>query len=190
MTAHEKIVRLLLRSGADPWIRCEGEHGRMTPLALAVQEEKTRCENLLAAAMKEAHRPRVLYKARCLLEAGPTIDKARTEAREKRGLRTRTELAREASLAVPYLQKRVEEGQELPRPEANAGDEELVGTAKLAVGMEVEGAKGLPQELFVELLEYLVPAWDPARRGRLQGQCFVAAGSGFEDESTQGRIYL
>lgn len=66
-------------------------------------------------------------------------------------------------------------------------NDELIACIKYALGLEgggsvvVEGVEpgvGMVKEVFVELLEYLVPKWDPARKGLPLGEGYFE-----EDES-------
>jgi hypothetical protein len=217
------MVQLLLEAGGDPTIRDIIHHE--TPLDAArrfdesdcdwieeeeedeetlehhrqkvkeTMEQNRQCIALLEAATAEPERPRALFKARALLDAARPIEKARKDAREKEGRRTRAAVNSEAAAAAApaYLEERVEKGQELPRVAvavavaARAGaneKEELVATVKYALGLEggSEGSVGLPPELFVELLGFLVPPWDCARRGLpLGGEDYVV-----EDEEEEG----
>lgn len=65
-----------------------------------------------------------------------------------------------------------------------------MGAAKLAVGLEVEGAKPLPEELFVELLGFLVPPWDPTRRGlSLGGEDYAERDEEDEEDEEDEDVY-
>ena len=64
------------------------------------------------------------------------------------------------------MKGRVERGEELPDVEViqtsrNAEAKKLAAVAEYVV-MDGEGSK-LPGDLFVELMEYMVPRWDDAR---------------------------
>ena len=61
-------------------------------------------------------------------------------------------------------------------------NEELVACLKYALGLEgggsvvLEGQEptvGMLPEVFVELLELMVPKWDPARRGQPLGEGYI-----------------
>jgi hypothetical protein len=133
--------------------------------------------------MADLQRPRALFKARFLLDADRTIEKARKDARDKEGLHTRRSVNRVAAgTAGPAgLKRRVAARRATPQTEIESGDEKLVATAKYALGLEggSEGSGGLPPELFVELLEYLVQPRDSTRRGMPLG--------GEEQEVEEGR---
>ena len=100
---------------------------------------------MLEVALVEPQRPRLLLKARALLDA--------------------------VTVPPPYVKQRVAQGQQLPRMEVNGGDEQLVACVKYALGLEggsgvvLEGQEpsvGMVKEVFVELCEMLVPKWDRA----------------------------
>ncbi len=194
--ATPEFVRMLLAAGADPTIR---DHEGYTPLDFAwfeqqdaeqgtyEEEEKqaASCVALLEAALVcEPERPRLLLRARDLLDAARTIryiqsggdDGQRQQEAAAAPLRkrTRAESHRKALAAAPaYLKGRVAGAQELPRVDLvvegeEEDDEELVGCLKYALGVEGGGGvhegegprpHGMVKEVFVELCELLAPTW-------------------------------
>jgi hypothetical protein len=66
-------------------------------------------------------------------------------------------------------------GEELPEVVVEGGDEKLMAVVKFVI-------EGLPEELFVELLELLLPKWDPARKG-------LPLGEGFESDEEEEEEY-
>ena len=96
-----------------------------------------------------------------------------------------------AMAAAPvYLKQRVMEGLDLPHVELEGEDEKLAACVKYALGLEgggivlAEGQEptvGMAPEVFVELLELMVPSWDPAWMGRVLGEGYIEVG-GYEGE--------
>ncbi len=188
------FVRMLLAAGADPTIR---DHQGKTPLDWARQRQQWEAEHgdeeemepaasrvaLLEAAMAEPERPRLLLRARTLLESAHTIrhiqsggddGQRRQEAAPPLRKRTRAESHRKALAAAPaYLKGRVVEGRELQRVESvevvgGEEGEKLLGCLKYALGLEGGGGwregegsppQGMVWEVFVELCELLAPKW-------------------------------
>ena len=171
-----EIVRMLLQAGADPSIRGNGRRSRDPydiPDALM--------ETLLNRALIERERPRLLLKARALLDAPSAMEAASAKAREK-GLSLSVH-QRAVLAAVPaFLRNRVAWGEELPGVEveeswqggAGDGDDDaaVLACVKYALGLEGGGGwyegegpapeEGMVKEVFVEFCEMLVPKW--ARR--------------------------
>ena len=179
---HHHVISLLLHAGADPTIR---DNEDQTALGSAQPQGHQECVALLEAALAEPQRTCALFKARALLDTAYAVRKARVDARDKEGLRTSAAINRRPAAAAPvYLQGRVAEGQEplsvqvVEQGEQTAADEEqerLVACVKYALGLEGGGgvvlewqeepAVGMLPEVCVELLEVMVPKWDPARKG-------------------------
>ena len=83
----------------------------------------------------------------------------------------------------------MERGEELPRVEVeeDRGSEQLTACVKYALGLEgggivlAEGQEptvGMLPEVLVELVELLVPKWDPARKGRVLGEGYIEVEGG------------
>ena len=164
-----QTVKLLLHAGADPTIR---DNDGRTPLDDARLHNRASCIALLQAAVAEPQRPRLLLKARALLDAAHAVPKAANDARDKG---QPPPMQRQASVAVAptYLKRRVMEGHKLLRVQVaeSEEDEQLVACIKYALGLEgggvvlFEGQEptvGMVKEVFVELCEMLVPKWDRA----------------------------
>jgi hypothetical protein len=167
--ANTQIVRLLLRAGADPTLRAavplKFGIGR-TPLQAAriprlYVREDPECFARLEAAMAEPQRSRALFKARSLVDAAQAIPKAAKAARDK-GLSIAAQQKATLAAVPAYLKGRVAWGEEMPAVTVAGEDEKLVATLQFVL-------EGLPGELFTELLELLVPVWDPALQGKPLG---------------------
>ena len=176
------IVPILLAAGADPTL----PPGRNSPLQLASRYNRLGTAaalcRLIGAAIEEPDRARALHRARTLRDLPAKLGKARSDARGK-GRVTEAEQREAAVGAAPEcLKGRVAAGTALPEvllasAAATAGgkaalpvgvDEEARATVAFALDMDTdvgegEGARawagGLPPELFVELMGYLLPAW-------------------------------
>lgn len=159
------IVRLLLDAGANPTI----PPGEESPLSHATNNNHPAIIPLLNHAIAEPQRPRLLHKARSLVDATHTIRKAQHDSAG----RTRGEVRRKVIAAAPeYLRGRVAQGSKpLPHVQVNEEDEQkeeeerrqamLAYVLGLAYG---EKGAGLPGDVFVELLELMVPRWDTGAR--------------------------
>ena len=199
--ATPECVRMLLAAGADPTIR---SHLGKTPLDLVRQgqweaeqweaeqwesevrkkQAASRVALLEAVMVCEPECPRLLLKARALLDTARTIhhiqsggdDGQRRQEADAAPLRkrTRAESHRKALAAAPaYLKGRVVEGRELQRVESvevvgGEEGEKLLGCLKYALGLEGGGGwregegsppQGMVWEVFVELCELLAPKW-------------------------------
>ena len=181
---HTDIAQLLVQAGADPTIpNNSGE----TALDAAGHCNDQLCIPLLEAALIEPQRSRLLFKARALLEAAHATHKARTDAQTKGHP---APLQQQAAIAAApiYLKQRVAQAQELPRVaiQHNHHEEEqekLAACVKYALGLEGGGgvvlfegeepAVGMLWEVLVELVELVVPKWDPAREGRVLGEGYI-----------------
>jgi len=135
-----EVVPLLLDAGADPTI-CSRDGS--TPLDSARRHGQVHSVALLRTAIAEPQRPRLLLKARALIDAARTIhhiqsggDDGQRRQEEAAPLRkrTRAESQRKAlAAALTYLKGRVKEGEELPRVEVVEGEEDekkLLGCLK------------------------------------------------------------
>ncbi len=175
-------VQMLLAAGADPTLR--NQRGE-TPLDLARlqqhlaeqqgNEEKkewaaSRVALLEAAMVCDPERPRLLLKARALLDTAAAVPQTGDEAQRK-GLSRAAQQKAMLAATPTYLKGRVKEGEELPRVVVVEGEEEkLLGCLKCALGLEGGGGwheegegpppQGMVWEVFVELCELLVPKWD------------------------------
>lgn len=154
---HEACVQLLLKAGADPTIPA----GRRSPLSEATIQEHHVIVFLLRRAIAAPDRARCLHKARALFDADITILKARQDSRDKNESPALQQ--QKAIAAAPvYLKGRVERDEPLPRVQlSERGDERLRATAAFVLGLEEGGVEyvGLPHEMYVDLLGYLLPAW-------------------------------
>ncbi len=186
---------MLLAAGADPTLRT---HEGKTPLDLArrVQQEAeqqgeeqkkeqaaSRVALLEAAMVCEPERPRLLLRARDLLDTarttrhiqsgGDDVQQRQADAAPLRK-RTRAESHRKALAAAPaFLEGWVAGGEALPRvdlvkEEEEEDEKELLGCLKYALGLEGGGGmhegegprpQGMVKEVFVELCELLAPKW-------------------------------
>jgi hypothetical protein len=177
---HLSIVQLLLDHGADPTIPA----GPNSPLNQAPDDGHTDIAALLRRTIAEPDRARTLHKARSLLTAAAPIAKARKDAHDK-GLSPAEQQHKALAAAPEWLKGRVaEEGRALPRaeltplpPQQQEQEEEeeeqqqqqqqqhhvverLRATAGFVLGLEGgEEEQGLPDELFVELLGYMMAPW-------------------------------
>jgi ankyrin repeat protein len=156
------IVQLLLQAGADPTIPA----GQDSPLNLAISASHHAIGALLRTTIAEPDRARVLHKARTLVDTAHKIRQIRlgndndddeNEQQQPRPRRTRGETQRRAVAAAPaYLRGHVEREQVLPQVELTRqhrqGNEQLRAMAAFAL-------EGLPRELFVELLGFMLPVW-------------------------------
>ena len=107
---NNQVVSLLLHAGANPrMINLLGETALETAQARGHQE----CVALLEAALAEPQRPRVLFKARALIDSARTIDKAFAEAQRNKSPRVAFQQAVLAA-APPYLKGRVADSVTLP----------------------------------------------------------------------------
>ena len=166
-------VELLLDAGADPTIhagRCR------SPLNQAVSGGHTDVAALLRHAINEPDRAHTLHKARALPDAAIVINKARRDAHDG-GHAPAVQRQQTIAAAPVYLKGRVKRGKTLPVPELapQREDERLRATAAFVLGLEEGGVgyAGLPREVYVDLLGYLLPAWvdkGRARRRRQQQQ--------------------
>ncbi len=172
---HLDIVQLLLDAGADPTIPA----GQLSPLNSATEYGHQDVAALLRTAIAEPDRARALHKARALLDAAHEIrhvrlgndidrdDKGSEQQQQQqprpRRVRTRGETQRRAVAAAPaYLKERVEREAALPQvditPQQGRGrmggedEQRLRATAAFAL-------EGLPRELYVELLRFMLPRW-------------------------------
>ena len=175
---HLSIVQIL-DAGADPTIPA----GQWSPLNRAAHNGHHDVTALLRTAIAEPQRPRLLLKARDLLDAALAIPEARKDAADKGEPHDVQE--QDAVAAAPaYLRGRVAEGRELPAVVVvvdddshgccchSEEDEKLVACVKYALGLEGGGGvheegegpppEGMVHDVFIELCELLVPAWDRA----------------------------
>jgi hypothetical protein len=177
---HHQAVSLLLDAGADPTIHCIT--GSM-PLGEARLYQHPPCVDLLDAALVEPQRSRALFKVRALIATRRTVA-ATAAALASKGLPAVLHQGIAAMAGPPHLAERVAQAQELPRVsiQHNDSDEEELRAAsvKYALGLEGGGgvvlfkgqepAVGMLPEVLMELLELLVPKWDPAHKGRPLGE--------------------
>ncbi len=161
------IAQLLLDARADPTIPA----GECSPLNQAIAKGHHDVAALLRPAIAELDHARALHKARALLDAASAVTKASADARKKD--LSVAELQRAVLAAAPeYLKGRVARGEELPMVEMCQQQEEqqqqeepgadkgrLRATAAFALGFGGDEYKGLPKELYVELLGFILPRW-------------------------------
>jgi len=173
--ASPEAVQMLLAAGADPTIR---NYQDETPLDKAEEEweeewgeEAASCVVLLEAALAEPERPRLLLRARDLLDTAAAVPKAAKAALDD-GLSYAAQHRAALAAAPAYLKRRVAWAQELPRVEVvegeEAANEKLLGCLKYALGLEGGGGwhedegpppQGMVKDVFVELCELLAPKW-------------------------------
>lgn len=122
---------------------------------------------LLRRAVAEPDRARTLHKARSLLDASHAINKAHIDAREK-GEPLATQQQNAIAAAPTYLKDRVECDEALPKVKPSRQTQK---TKKLRKRLERERLRdtvafvsgmaphGLPEDLFAELMEYMLPKW-------------------------------
>jgi hypothetical protein len=192
---YSDIVQLLLQAGADPTIF--GIDG-LTALDVARSYNHHACIPLLEAALAEPQRSRLLFKTRALLDAAHATHKARSDAQAK-GHPAAVQQQEAMAAAPVYLKQRVAQAQALPRVSIhhhhnnNNDEEEEQRTACLKYALGVEGgggvvlegqdpAVGMLPEVLVELLEMMVPKWDPAQKGRPLGEGYIEVQGHDDDE--------
>ena len=155
---HLSIVQLLLDAGADPSI----PSGTRSPLTNAITRGRTTVALLLLRALLEPHRARTLHKARALLAAAIAVPKAQQDAHDK-GEPPVVQQQRAVAVAPRYLKGRVQEDEPLPRVDLtpHQGDERLRATVAFVLGLDEGGVEytGLSQELYEDLLGFMVPSW-------------------------------
>lgn len=155
---HQACAQLLLAAGADPTIPA----GHYSPLNRAIAEEHQDFATLLRRAFAEPARSRCLHKARMSLDTPIAITSARKGAMDHDLSVTSMQQAILATIPMP-LKERVAWGKVLPQVEltASQGDERLRATVAFVLGLE-EGRveyQGLPWDMYMDLLGYLLPAW-------------------------------
>ncbi len=165
---HLSIVQIL-DAGADPTIPA-GQ--RCSPLNRATDQGRHAVAALLRTAIAEPDHARALHKARALLDAALAVTKVSTDEGKKD--LTMTEQQRAVVAAAPeYLQGRVALGKELPMVEIRQQQQEeqqqqqeqeavkgrLRATAAFVLGFDGDKYKGLPKDLYVELLGFMLPRW-------------------------------
>jgi hypothetical protein len=163
---YQSIVQRLLDAGADPTIPA----GPNSPLTRAVSQGNYAIAALLRHAIAEPDRARALHKARALIDAPAIITKARKDAADK-GESPAMQQEKALAAAPEWSKGRMAEGRDLPRAELTPqqqqqqqqqqyNSERLRATAAFALGLERgEEGKGMPDDVFVDLLGYLLPVW-------------------------------
>ena len=151
-------MQLLLDAGADSTIPA----GTKSPLNLAIRNNHHNVAALLRRAIAEPDRARCLHKARSVLDADTAIDKVWIDSRDD-GDTPVVQKQKTTAAATSYLKRRVEQDQPLPRPELaqGQGDQQVRATVAFVLGSEEGGVEyvGLPYEMYVDLLGYLLPGW-------------------------------
>lgn len=160
---HAHIVRLLLLEGADTSSR--DFQGRIALDRARIHGHQA-CIALLEAAVAAPEYPRLLLKARALLDARVAIPKAHDDARRK-NLPVYEHIRAVLAAAPPCLRPFVANGRDVPVLLGVSGDdEELVACDKYALGLEggvgvvMEGQApqvGMLPELYRELCEMITP---------------------------------
>ena len=118
------------------------------------------------AALAEPDRVRLLHRARTINDAHHAINKAAEDA-VNAGESPEERREKIIAAAPPCLKGRVERDEELPQVEMMEVSEENAQEAKLAAAAECVVMDGkLPGEVFVELMEMMLPKWDNDRRRR------------------------
>lgn len=163
---HASTVQFLLDAGADPTI----PPGQQSPLNQATTHGHTAVTALLRHALAEPDRARFLHKARALLDAALVIPSAAQDAADE-GEPPAAQRQKAIAAAPASLKGRVQRDEALPRVELTPpapqqqqqrdNEERVRATAAYVLGLEEGGVEygGLPGEVFVELLGYMLPAW-------------------------------
>lgn len=167
-----ECIHLLLDAGCDPTVRNRSGHTALTATD-SWGFADTECYEHLVAAATEPLRPRMLLKLRSLIRARPTVAAA-TAALAARGVPADLNGAVVAMAVPAYLAGRVAAGKR-PMPVVEADfepldlehGEEAVAVFEAVLGMN--GEPGVGDEVFGQLLEMIVPKWDPARKGKRMG---------------------
>lgn len=163
-----QIVKLLLQAGANPLlVNTFGE----TPLDLLCRRHPTNHAtiSLLEAAVVKPQRTFLLAKARHQIDSSHVLGSVRVTTQG----RTRGEAMRVLLTRKPGdLKERVKKRRALPRVKLQPAMEPqraVLNYALRSTGSGEEGGgmehEGLPAELFVELLDMVMPRWDPLRSG-------------------------
>lgn len=168
----EALVEALVQGGADPSAR--DRSGRTCLDALHIPFINVGAAWPLKRAIRERQRPSLLLKARsCAHAERASRVLSRLFAAERLPLQLQQHIW---ALVAPFrpLNERLVNRQVLPRVEiapARLGEESelLVACVEYALGLGEHGGQGMPSGVFVELLDYLVPTWDPARKGEPLG---------------------
>lgn len=159
-------ISLHLQAGADPTIRaCHS-----TALEDARYMGSDDCAWELEAAVVEPQRGRALFKARALVNAS-LMAPATSPCLADRAVPEAVQRVILGMAAPAFLKGRVEAGRALPavsvgEAAAEEGKAEAAAVLRLVVGLE---GPGLPSNVFMELLDMMVPKWDPARKGEPLG---------------------
>ena len=104
----------------------------------------------------------MLHKAKLLGDAVHAINKA---AREAEGMTRGAKKRKMVAAAPAYLRSRVGRGEELPCVEINSSRQHDEDDEMIADVLEFVTVGGkMPNEVFIDLMGYLVPKWDDARR--------------------------
>jgi hypothetical protein len=122
---------------------------------------------LLVAAMVKPQRTFLLAKARHQIDTSHVVSRLRATTQG----RTHGETTRAVLTRTPGdLKERVKKHRALPRVESQPAAEQQRAVLEYVLrlnelGAEVGGMgrEGLPAELFIELLNMMVPRWDPLR---------------------------
>ena len=153
------IVQLLLDAGSDPTF----PFGDKSPLNVAISKGRPTVVDLLRRAIAELERARAVFKARALVDAAHALPKARQDAIDK-GLSVAAMQRAILRATPPGLKKHVRWGWKLPRVELapkrkkRQQDKQLRATVAFVVGFEGSKVGVMPQEVFDELLDYMLPA--------------------------------
>ena len=215
-----QAVSLLLHAGADPTIRDnQGQTALQTAQAQGHQECVALFEAALAkpqrphalfkarALLDAAHKHRQV-----LLGNDDDAMRAMSEQQQQTPppRRTRAETRRRlVAAASACLKDRVQRGDPLPHvqvseqgeqaDEEQGKQEELAACVKYALGLEGGGgvvfegqepAVGMLPEVLLELLELLVPNWDPAQKGRPLGEGYIEVGGQEEEEEADDAVHF
>ena len=134
-------------------------HRGRTPVQCTAIYDKEDCYLLIKSLEAEPQRPRVMLKARALLDAAAVVDEARKGA-EDAGLSLALQQEKAIAAAPAYLKGRVDAGQKLPlvalEEAADCANERLLACLEYALGLEGESGEaqgmGMLKEVFVELV--------------------------------------
>ena len=118
----------------------------------------------IQAAVAEPERVRLIHQARSINDAMHAVNQVSNEAKDDTAEVRRKKCM---EIAPAYLKERVERGQDLPEVEIVGDDddeeeqEEEVARAVLE-HVVIDGK--LVKELYVEVMEYMLPTWDDERK--------------------------
>lgn len=163
-----RVAELLKQAGASPLL--VNMFGK-TPLDMLPKFHPTHhtAISLLEAAVAEPQRTFLLAKARHRANTSHVLGRVRVATQG----RTRGETMRAVLTRIPGdLNERVKKHQALAQVELQSAAEQQRAVLEYVLRTNESGEEvgamereGLPAELFVELLDMMMPRWDPLRSG-------------------------